>query len=187
MSVLLLFSILGTTIVYSAFSTQLQIQGDAILRSDNEIRITGVEFKDSSNGAYETYNSRYTRDTASIFATLPANSSITYTVKVTNKSDRDYVISKIDEISHNTNLTYTSSLKVNETEIEYPESVDLIVPFEFEIVITNNTQNTQEETLSLQYTFSEVTYKASQLSYENASTSCKTIQCALDELSTLIG
>ena len=185
MNALLLFSVLSATIVYSAMNTKLQIQGEAVLRSKNDIRVTGLEKMEYTNGAYDTYNSKYSKDTVSMFVTLPANSSITYEFKITNKSDIDYIVSQVKQISHNNNVTYTNSLKVNDDVIDYAASNSAGTEKTFTIKITNNTATTQVETLSLQFVFEEATYKASQLSYSNVATSCKNAQCAIDELAKL--
>ena len=109
MGIVLLTSIIVTTIVYSAFSTQLQIMGEAIVRSDNDIRITNVKIETQSNGAYETYNNKYTKDTTSMFVTLPSNSSITYEVEITNKTEDEYKMNRLEEISNdNSNITISS-------------------------------------------------------------------------------
>ncbi len=185
MSLVLLMAITISTIIYASFNTRLQITGEAYLRAKKDIRITGIELVGSSNSAYETYTSRYTTDTTTIYATLPAKSYIEYAITITNKSDVDYVVSKIQEISHNSSVTYTNNLKVNEDVIDAMSSssgTDKV----FNIKITNNTTSLQKETLFLQYTFEEATYTASQLSYSNNATSCKTVQCALDELAGMV-
>ncbi len=66
------------SLVYSAFSTKLQISGDLVVKSDNEIRVTNISVKDFSNRANETYNNKYTKNTTSMFVILPSDSSITY-------------------------------------------------------------------------------------------------------------
>ena len=103
--IILLIAIIFTTIVYSAFSTKLQINGDLVVRSDNDIRITNLSIKESTGGAYETYNSKYTKNTTSMFVTLPSNSSITYEVEITNDSSDDYSLTNIEALN-NTNLNY---------------------------------------------------------------------------------
>ena len=72
-SSLLLISIILATTIYSAFSTSLQIDGEAIVRSNNNIRITGIRITNQVNGAYEEFNNKYTKETTSMFVILPFN------------------------------------------------------------------------------------------------------------------
>ena len=135
--------------VYSAFSTKLQIGGDLIVRSDNDIRITNLSIKESTNGAYETYNNKYTKDTTSMFVTLPSNSSITYEVEITNKDSIDYLVSKIDTLS-NTNSNIDISVELKEKDLIDTNSTKI-----FTIIFVNNTSSEQETTLVLKYQFIE--------------------------------
>ena len=187
MNVILLVSVLTTTVIYSAFSTQLQIQGDAMLRVKKDIRITNIEAKKYNGDAIEIANPKYSVDSTSMYVKLPKKGDyVTYEVTVTNKSDIDYWISKMTELSHNPEVSYIYSLKLNEDVIEYPDTISNPTEFKFTITITNEKDAELEENLNLQYTFVEVTYKARQLSYSNAATTCKTVQCALDELAMLM-
>ena len=97
LGIILLTSILLTTIVYSAFNTQLNIEGEAIVRSEQDIRITNISISNTTNGAYETYNNKYNKDTTFMYVTLPSNSSITYEVTITNNSNDVYSINNIIE------------------------------------------------------------------------------------------
>ena len=117
--------------MYSAFSTKLQIGGDLIVRSDNDIRVTNINFKESTGGAYETYNNKYTKDTTSMFVTLPSNSSITYEVEITNDSSDDYSLTNIEALN-NTNLNYTLSTKQYDVYKNNNErTIDIIITNEF--------------------------------------------------------
>ena len=83
--IVLLTSIIFTSIVYAAFNAQLTIEGQAIVRSDQDIRITNISISNTTNGAYETYNNKYNKDVTFMYVKLPSNSSITYEVEITNK------------------------------------------------------------------------------------------------------
>ena len=146
-SIVLLTSILMTTLVYSAYNTRLNIEGDAIVRSDQYIRITNITVSETTSGAHETYNNKYNKDVTFMYATLPANSSITYTIEITNKNTISYIIDSISQESHtNTNVSIDISLNIN--DIVGANSTQT-----FTIKLTNNTNTTQEETLVYKYGF----------------------------------
>ncbi len=149
--IMLLVSLLFTTIVYSAFSTQLQIKGDAIVRSDQIIRITGLKLLNTTNDAYETYSSKYEKDTISLYVTLPASSSITYEVAVTNKnSDKMYFLKEmIPLINNNSNIKVEHNIKTG--DYIKRNSTKL-----FTVTLTNKTSSKQTITFVNQYKFEAV-------------------------------
>ena len=152
MGMILLVAVSLSTIVYSAFSTKLQIEGEAVLRSDNEIRITNIEKKDTTNGAYETYNNKHSKDTVSIYATLPKNATITYEVEIVNKTGQDYKISDIKT------LTNSNSNIIVENYISPGDIIDKDTPKTFTIKLSNKTTTEQKITLVYQYKFIERNY-----------------------------
>ena len=127
----------------------MQINGEAIVRSDNDIRITGVKIINQTNNAYETYNNKYTKETTSMFVTLPSNSSITYEVEITNKSDKKYSLTNI-EILSNTNNNITYEISANKYDIYESNTVSKI-----NIFIKNDTDDFEEEILAIKFTFKE--------------------------------
>lgn len=145
---MLVISLLFTTIVYSSFSTQLQIRGEAIARSDQIIRITGLKLLEATNGAYETYNSKYEKDTTSLYVTLPPSSYMTYEVAVTNKNAQ--LIYRLQElltlINNNSNVAIEYGIVVGDC-INSNETKT------FTIKLTNNTSSEQALTLINQYKF----------------------------------
>ena len=189
--IILGLSIVFSSIIYASYNTNLYISGDAYLRKSGEmVRITNVSYIESSGEAIELYVPKYSKNTTSLFAELPAGTYIKYSINISNKTNKDYIISSINEISHNTNLTYEYSLKVEEDIIDAPTGGASEATESFTITITNNGSSTQVETLVLQYNFEELKYTASDLIYYNElSTKCssnRTSQCALDELAGLI-
>lgn len=145
--IVLLITIMLSTIVYSAFSTSLQVDGEVIVRSDNNIRITGIRITNRVNGAYEEFNNKYTKETTSMFVILPSNSSITYEVDITNIDNISYLIDSITELSNsNNNVNVNVSLSVNDIVDENSTKT-------FTITISNNTAIEQEEFLVYQYLF----------------------------------
>lgn len=135
--------------VYSAFSTKLQIGGELVVRSDNDIRVTNINIKETTNGAYETYNNKYTKDTTSMFVTLPSNSSITYEVEITNKDSYGYIVNEIETLS-NTNSNIDIDIELKENDLIDSNSIKT-----FTITFANNTDTEQGNTLVLKYSFAK--------------------------------
>ena len=184
-------SVIFSSVIYASYSTSLQVSGDAYLRARGDIRITGVEMTGRSGEAYEFANYKYSKNTTSLFVNLPPGTYVDYVITITNKKSKDQIISKIDEIAHTSSATYThDDLAVNETIIDAPLGSVTEANKVFTIRISNPTSDTIQETLVLQYTFEDLKYTASDLTYYNElSTKCssnRASQCALDELAGLI-
>ena len=182
MGILLFVAMLFATVIYSAFSTQLQIGGEAMLRAIRDIRITSIEAVEYNGDATEISNPQYTVDTTRTEVNLPPHTYITYNVTITNKDDVDYIISQIQELSHTSSAKYEISIKVNKDIIDYAPSASEPKDTIFTIKISNDTEETLQETLYLQYTFKENIYRAFQLSYNHEYSTCEESQCAIDEL-----
>ena len=76
-----LFVLFGLTIGYSVLSNVLSIKGDVAIRPFKDIRITSVTGPEISNGAYETYNFKYSHDLLVVNGVLPnTSSSLTYDI-----------------------------------------------------------------------------------------------------------
>ncbi len=146
------FIIIFNSIIYSAINSSMFINGEAHIRVEKDIRITNVKVLEQENGAYETYNNDYSHDSTSINATLPnINSTITYEVTITNKSDIDYEISEIIEKSYsNVNIKYEIiDLKVS----------DIIIgntTHKFKIKLTTISNENNQTIINLKYIFKEV-------------------------------
>ena len=141
---LIMFVVLGLSIGYSALNTNLSISGDAIVRADVDIRIIDLKFLEATNGGEELYSSKYTKDTTEIFARLPSNSSITYEVTITNKTNGRFKVSDI--VENFSNITY--SLDGIEENGVYDNQT-----LTFTITLSNNENDLQEGTLNLNYVF----------------------------------
>lgn len=134
--------------VYAAFNTQLQIKGEAVVRSDQEIRITDFRLIETTNNAFEIYNSKYEKNTTSLFVSLPPSSSMTYELTITNKNS--VLMYRIEELltlnNNNPNVT-----------IEYGVNVGNVInnskSRKFTITLKNDTSNEQSLTLINQYKF----------------------------------
>ena len=99
---------------YSALNQNLSVSGEAFLRAKDNIRISRIELSDAANDGYETYNPEYSKRTTKMYTTLPKDdSSVTYTVKVTNSTGIRYKVGSIEVTSTNSNVSCTPSIEVN--------------------------------------------------------------------------
>ena len=185
LKIILVLSIVFSSVIYASYNTNLQMEGDAYLRAHEGLRISNVEAVGGSNGAYEKYSSKFTKYTTSMFVELPPSSSFTYQVTIENTSSKNYIVSNITTLSNsgeeNENLEITNSLTVGRALVSSNQNTT------FEIEFRNNleTETIEEEILVLEYDFLQITH-ASQLTLNSSYTSCQTVQCALDELDSLL-
>ena len=97
---------------YSALNQNLSVSGEAFLRAKDNIRISRIELSDAANDGYETYNPEYSKRTTKMYTTLPKdNSSVTYTVKVTNSTGIKYKVDSIEITSTNSDVSCTPSIE----------------------------------------------------------------------------
>ena len=102
------------SIGYAALNTNLNVSGEAFIRAKDNVRISRVDLSDAANDGYETYNPEYSKRTTKIYATLPKNnSSITYTVKVTNSTGVKYKVDSIEVDNTNPNVSCTPNIEVD--------------------------------------------------------------------------
>ena len=151
--------ICSISIVCASYNQTMMINGDAILRVDEFIRITDLKMLNMENEGYETYNSQYSKNSTNMYVSLPKiNSTVTY--EVTNY--------KIGE-----GIGQTSEIKFNIT-LKYKEGIKEV-------------PNDYSQIASILFKFERPT--ASMLSYDNSKsgTTCTDVQCALDELYELLG
>lgn len=110
------------------------------------IRITDLKLLETTNHAYETYNSKYEKDTTSLYVTLPASSSMTYEVTITNKNN--LLMYRLKEIlpliNNNPNVNIKYSIKSGDCINANESKV-------FTITLTNNSSSEQVLTLVSQY------------------------------------
>ena len=97
---------------YSALNQNLSVSGEAFLRAKDNIRISRIELSDAANDGYETYNPEYSKRTTKMYTTLPKDdSSVTYTVKVTNSTGIRYKVGSIEVTSTNSDVSCTPSIE----------------------------------------------------------------------------
>ena len=138
--------ILSISIGYSALNTDLSISGDAVVRVDDEFRIIDVKLVEQTNGAYELYNSNYSKYSATFSVVLPnQNSTITYEVTVENDSPYKY---KLDSIKrkNNNDIVYTISNLIGNEVIEEKE-------IQTYFITLSTTSNNISDTLILDFDF----------------------------------
>lgn len=124
--------------------------------ANQDIRITNVSISNVSGGAYETYKNKFNRDSMFIYATLPANSLISYEIEITNKSVINYDIAKIEK-KYNSNSDVDINISLNVGDTISGNSAK-----KFTITLTNNTDSEITEVLAYEYAFKEK-YKESLL------------------------
>lgn len=170
------------SIVCASYNQGMIINGDAILRVDADIRVTDLKMINVSNEAYETYISRYSKNSTSMYVSLPnLDSTITYEVTVTNKTSYLYIISEITDSLVNENITYEiSEYKIGEG-IGHNSEIKFNVTFKYKDSV-KKLPNDFSQITSILFKF-ERPY-ALLLSYDNSKskTKCVDAQCALDEL-----
>ena len=107
-----LFMIISCCLIsigYSALSTNLNISGNLSLRVTGDVRITDFKVLNLVNGAYETYQCTYSKNTTVSFTTLPnSDSTATYVGEITNNTNKKYYLKEvIVENNSNQNISYT--------------------------------------------------------------------------------
>lgn len=112
LTIMILVPFFVMSVIYAAFSSELMIDGIAMLRVNADIRVTDLKVLEQTNGAYETYSGEFNKDTTKTNVTLPnINSTITYQAVITNKSDIPYDIWNI-EIENDSNLGISYDLDI---------------------------------------------------------------------------
>lgn len=178
--------ICSISIVCASYNESMHIGGDAILRVDADIRVTDLKMTSATNEGYETYISKFSKNSTSMYVSLPnLDSTITYEVTVTNKSGYLYVISEIIDSLVNEDITYEiSKYKIGEG-IGFSSEIKFDITFKYKDNVKNVPDDFTQIT-SILYKF-ERPY-AAMLSYDNSKsgTKCTDAQCAIDELYELL-
>ena len=148
--VLSIILVVFTTITYSALATNLAITGEATIRAVSDIRVTDIDLDKAENDAVEEYAPKYTKNTITNGIKLPSNnSSISYTVEITNKGDIDEAIYGLNTVSNNSGL----HILINGEEIN--SVLPMIIPYRTtrEITITYWASTPSNETINIVNTF----------------------------------
>ncbi len=144
-SILTIFTIVFTSYGYAALNTKLSISGEAYVRVEENIRVTGLKLSSITNGGYETYNSKFSKGMTSMFVTLPSNGSATYEVEVTNNSVNEYYLKNI--------VSNTSDYEILDSNIYdvFPKNNTKLI----HIKVKNTTSQTKNIALNLEYEFAK--------------------------------
>jgi hypothetical protein len=123
---------------YAYLSEQLNISTNVTVRVDKDIRITALSAPTFTNGASEQYNSKYTESTVTNNVNLPnLNSSVSYTVTITNKGTDTMKISSIaSDVFSNSNMEYTIEGANVGTIIQSGEETTLTINFHYKDSVT---------------------------------------------------
>lgn len=144
-------SLLFTSYGYAALNTNLSITGEANFRVDDNVRITDLKLISASDGAYETYNNKFSKNSITVFVTIPSNGSITYEIDVTNKTSDDYYLKKlVAENFSNSAISYNINFEVYDL-------VDKGSTKKVSLVLRNDNDQVQTTTLDLSYQFEKDT------------------------------
>ena len=151
------FLIVLTTFAYSALATNLSITGEANFRMISDIRVTDIEYKNSTSATQE-FEPKFTKDTITNGFILPnQNSSISYDVTITNRGTIDQAIYNLQTtLSNNNDVT----ILIDDEPIN--DILPILVSFKTskKIKITYQTSNPSENIINItnKFTFKEVYY-----------------------------
>lgn len=127
-------TVVSLTIGFSSFSSTLAIDGSALVRSSNDVRITNVVVSATSNlGVVNTDPVNTVNDVSCDMHLNDAYSTITYTITVTNLSSSEVLITSINEgESFNNQIIYElNNMEVNKTRIPPATEYTFTVTFKF--------------------------------------------------------
>lgn len=146
-------SVITISVGYSALESRLNIAGDVSVRVGADIRITDLKVGRLSDGAYETYNCTYSKDTTNTYVSLPDASSVAvYNGEVTNYSSKRYYLKEIIVENYtNQDIAYVVEKLTPGKIIEPNTTFDFDIKFLYVDKIPNNFSTT----LVLKYVFEE--------------------------------
>ena len=99
------------SIGYSALNQNLSVSGEAFLRSKGNVRISRIEMSNAENDGYETNNPEYSKKGTKTYSTLSnKNSTITYTVQITNTTGAKYTVYSMEISNTNSNVSCTPNI-----------------------------------------------------------------------------
>ena len=98
----------GESIVYSALNSTMRITGSAIVRVDEDTRITGISLDNVSNDGLELYSPEYSKNTIKTGIRLDKlDSTVNYRVNITNSGNVDMTINNIiAQVNNNPNIIF---------------------------------------------------------------------------------
>lgn len=166
LSIFIILSFFVLSIGYPILTQKLAINGNIIVRSDIDVRITDIKLK-SSTEATQTSQAEYTKNTILGNINLKTkDSEIIYEITIANLSSENILITNILKLNWDDNIQYElENLEINKTQItssatskftikiHYKEEISKqpISQIEFENIIDNTNIN-----FSLQLTFYKI-------------------------------
>lgn len=105
-----LFLIIFLSVGYSAFSSNLNISGEAVYRVEKDVRITNLSLNSTSYEGLSSY-SKFGYDNINVGNTLKnINSTVTYNVEISNKGNIPVILKSITpNYGENNNITYIAN------------------------------------------------------------------------------
>ncbi|MDD6263590.1 MAG: glycine rich domain-containing protein [bacterium] len=132
------FFILLVTLGYSAYSSSLAINGEALVRAESDVRITNAQVAELGSLGRVNSNSSYAvRDFTSDIQLRAIYSSVTFDITVTNLSSSNVLITNVENKAYsNTLIGYEFiNMEINKTVI--PAASEYT--FQLKFVFTNDT------------------------------------------------
>ncbi len=136
MQTIFLFVLVGIfyaflTYGYAIFNTVLSVNTDLAVRPERDVRITSVSNPSYSNGGYETSESQYSHDYLNVTGVLPnSNSTISYVLTITNKTDVDKTINQIIDNTTTSDVSYSiGDFELGKTIIPANQSIEVTITF----------------------------------------------------------
>ena len=146
-SFLLLIFTCVITLVYASFNTSMTIDGVATILSSS-VEIKGTTYNNATGGAsYQTPS--YTKNTVTYPVSMPAGSSITFDLSVTNGTTANYEITNL--VHSQTNLTINYSGQ----GCFLADTLNSKSTYNCNITITNETGSSINDTVITTYTYQE--------------------------------
>ncbi|MCL2383481.1 MAG: hypothetical protein FWC79_04960 [Oscillospiraceae bacterium] len=127
-------SIFLVSVAFSALNEDLTISGDAVFRTEADVRITGLRLVSGTNGGMEDYNSQFAVAGIITGVTLPdLESTVTYEITVTNFTYQPFVLEEILRTNfNNENMTYTlTGIEMVEDRIGGFETITFQITFRY--------------------------------------------------------
>lgn len=181
--------IITMAIGYASLNTNMQLAGTALLRTNIDLMVTGVEVSNVVGNPEEIEKADYGTERIMLYNKLPdLTSQITYKLTIRNRTNKPYIISSTQDLysSNNTNIVYEISNNESDKVINANSEKDVYVTIKYKDELTSLPANTSKRT-TVQLVLK--TAQALMVSYDNSKTglNCSDVQCALDEISKMVG
>ena len=135
------------TMVYSALNSTMGIAGDAYVRVDENIRVSGINLVGVENSALELYSPSYSKNTIKTGIRLDSlDGIVNYKFVVSNFSDVDMEINKItSNVDNNEFISYELIDYAIDDKIAAGEVKEINMRFRYNSSVTSLPSNTVDE------------------------------------------